>query len=215
MRTIPVNLSSEPVEAVRRARRVVGIAAAVLAGLTVLHALALWWVVDDEPPVVAGPAVPVETMRAWQQEVSELSAVADVQRARQAAAAVELGNRLLVWHTIPWSAIFADLEGLLPDRVRLEAVQPGIDAGDEVRVSMTAASADTGPLQDLLIALEASPRFREVLPQREDLGQDGLARMQLWARYVREPDSAIAGTPGVDADADSGSAEAAGGEGGR
>lgn len=187
MRRLPINLASEPVEAVRRAWRVVGIAAAALAGLTLIHVLVLAWVTAgaaEDPAMARGPAVPLETMRQWQQEVQELSAVADVQRARQAAAAVELGNQVLAWHAIPWGALFSDLEGLMPDRVRLEAIQPAVGEASEVRVSMTAAANDAAPLQELLIVLEDSPLFHEVLPQREDLGPDGMLRMQLLARYV-------------------------------
>lgn len=214
MKRLPVNLAAEPIEAVRRARRIVAIAATVLVTVTLLHVLVLAWVLgDDDGDVAAGPAVPVQTLEAWQQEVQELSAVADVQRARQTAAAVELGSQLLAWHSIPWGAIFADLEGLLPDRVRLEAVQPAIATDDEVRVSMTAAASDSGPLQDLLISLESSPRFRDVLPQREDVGQDGLLRMQLLARYLplQDPGAATtdSGPAPDDPDGDAGAAQPA------
>jgi Tfp pilus assembly protein PilN len=187
MKRIPINLASEPVEAVRRARRIVGAAAIALLVVSVLHLSWLAWATtaDDSEQGAADPVASVDTLRAWQQEVAELAAVADVQRARAAATAVEIANQLIAWRTIPWSAIFADLETLLPDRVRLEAVQPAIETDDVVRVSMTAAAADTGPLQGLLIALEESPRFVDVLPIREDVGQDGVRRMILVATYVR------------------------------
>jgi len=77
--------------------------------------------------------------------------------------------------------------------VRLELVQPGIDVERNVHVSMRAVARDTGPLQNLLLALESHPRFTGVLPQREDQSAEGLRRMTLQARYLRETPVAESG----------------------
>lgn len=198
MKPIPVNLATEPIEAVRRARRVLAVAAVGIGLLTLAHVAALAWVFGsgNETAVDPGPAVPPAVLAEWQGEVTRLEAAADVLRARRAAAAVELGEQLVAWRSIPWGAIFGHLETLLPDRVRLESVQPAVDPVGDVRISMTAVADDTGPLQDLLIALEMSPRFRDVLPQREDVGSDGLLRLQLWAYYVPVPGPATDLPPG-------------------
>lgn len=184
MTKLSVNLASQPIEAVRRARAVVRRVALGLAVVTLLHAAALGWL-GREP---AGEQVQVQTvepatLERWQQEVTRLAEVADVQRARAAVTSVDMGNQLIAWRTIPWDAIFADLEAVLPERAKLESVQPGIEPGDEVRISIVAAARDTGPLQDLLIALEQHPSFAEVYPQQETTGLDGLERLTLQARY--------------------------------
>ena len=186
MKKATLNLAAEPVEAVRRAQRFVTTAGLALLAATVLHAGLLWWLGAEAPTdsQAQAPAIPAETLEGWRNEVVRFEAVADVQRARAAANAVQLGNELIGWRTIPWSAIFADLERALPDRARLEALQPGLDADAIVRISMVAAAQTDGPLNDLLIALESHPRFTEVYPQREDRGADGLVRLQLWARYL-------------------------------
>ena len=186
MKSLPLNLASEPVERVRYARRVTGISLAVLAVVSLLHVGAIVWLqrdVADAAAAAAQPAVNEVELMLWQEEVGRLEEVADILRARQAAAAVATGNQLIAWRTIPWTAIFADLEAVLPDRARLESVQPAIDALGNVQVSMLAVARDTGPLQDLLIRLENHPHFARVFPQREEAGTDGLARITLVAGY--------------------------------
>lgn len=187
MRGALLNLATEPIETVRRRRRLTAIAGVVVLAVSLAHAGAIWWLQRQADAVAAAdatPAVDTETMRAWQQEVAEIVAVGDMDRARGVIGAVELGNQLIAWRTIPWSAIFTDLEELLPDGVRLESVQPGVDAVDQVRISMQAVAADTGPLQDLLIRLEGHAHFADVFPQREEASDDGMSRLLLVARYL-------------------------------
>jgi len=182
---IPVNLATHPVEKVRAARRIVNIAAVTLLVLTAAHAALFAWV-GREPAqeTAAGPTIAPEQVAAWQVEVDRLAEVAEVQRARTAAEAVGVGNDLVGWRTIPWRSIFADLEQVLPHRVRLEVVAPSLAPGGGIEVQMTAAALDTGPLQNLMLALEAHPAFTEVWPQREDSGVDEFTRLTLRARYV-------------------------------
>ncbi|NKB87422.1 MAG: hypothetical protein GKS06_04290 [Acidobacteria bacterium] len=182
---IPFNLATFPVGRVRAARRVVALVSAAVVVLTLVHAgFYLWVSRAPAEMVVEAPAIEPEQLRAWQSEVDGLAAVADLDRARVAADAVVLGNELVGWRTIPWRAIFADLEDVLPDRVRLELVAPTLAQGGGIEVQMTAAATDTGPLQDLILALESHAAFVEVWPQREDAGVDEYTRLTLAARYV-------------------------------
>jgi hypothetical protein len=183
---IPINLASYPVERVRTVRRVVRSIAGVLLLLTVVHGLFLGWMRWQSPDVGVAirPGIEPDQIVAWTAEVEALAAAADVERARATATAVELGNELVGWRTIPWRSIFADVEGLLPQRVRLEIVAPSVGPAGEIQVQMTAAARDTGPLQDLMIALEEHASFADVWPQREDSGTDEFTRLTLRARYV-------------------------------
>jgi len=185
---IPVNLAAQPVERLRSARRVVLIAGAVLLTASVVHAALFVWVGRGpvEAQVGPRPAIAPEQVAAWRAEVDRLAAVADIQRARAAVAGVDAANELIGWRTIPWRSIFADLEQVLPRRVRLEIVAPGLAPEGGVEVQLTAAARDTGPLQDLMLALEAHPAFSQVWPQREDSGVDEFFRLTLRTRYLPE-----------------------------
>jgi len=153
--------------------------------LTLAHvALYSWASGEAEETVLDVPAIAPEQVAAWQAEVDQLVGVADIDRARIAAASVQVGNELVSWRTIPWREIFADLEDVLPRRVRLEIVAPSLTTLGGIEIQMTAAARDTGPLQDLMLALEAHEAFADVWPQREDSGVDAFTRITLRARYV-------------------------------
>lgn len=192
-----LNLATEPVERVQKARRIVVVAAAAVLTITLLHAGLVVWlkVTAAADPGGAGGALDAATLEDWQREVAGIAEVAGLDRARGIINSVQVGNQLIAWRTIPWAAIFTDLEEVLPDGARLESVQPGLDATDQVRISMLAVAGDTGPLQDLLIRLEGHPRFAEVLPQREESGEDGLARLLLVVRYLPAADEPDGGAP--------------------
>lgn len=186
--TLPtINLATQPIEKVRAARRLVGRVIGVLLVALLIQASAIWWL-GSTPEVDIDPSLSVDaaTLRAWEVEVDSLARVADVQRGRAAAAAVDLGNQLIAWRTIPWVAIFAAVEESLPDQVRLESIEPITEPGSGVRVVITAAARDPGPLQDLLVALEQHRGFRGVYPLQELFGSDGLYRIDLQARYVEQ-----------------------------
>lgn len=187
MSRFPINLAAQPIEKVRSARKSVMYGAIVVLAVSLVHLALLGWVArtgrGSETTTVA--AIDQATLAEWQVEVDRLTAVADVQRARAAGVAVASGNQLIAWKTIPWRSIFADLELVLPRGARLEVVAPGIDGDGAVRIQMTAAAQDTGPLQDLLLELELHPSFDEAWPEREELLPDGTSRMTLRALYVR------------------------------
>jgi Tfp pilus assembly protein PilN len=192
---IPFNLATHRVERVRAARRFITLAGALLLVLTVVHLAVYSWVTTpDASAAVETPAIDPAQMAAWQTEVDQLVRVADIERARIAAGSVRIGNELVGWRTIPWREIFADLEEVLPLRVRLEIVAPSVTAGGGIEIQMTAAARDTGPLQDLMLALEAHHAFADVWPQREDSGIDQFTRLTLRASYVPQPGSSAAAT---------------------
>ncbi len=197
MKHLPVNLATAPVENVRRVRRWLRGVAATAAAVTLMHGLLVAWLSWPSQPT-DGRAMTIRSTEvdAWQAEVEDLKQVADVSRGRAAAAAVEIGNAVISWRAIPWDDIFNDLEGLLPDRVRLELVQPAVEGGGDVRVSMVAAADDPARLQDLLLSLEAEPAFTEIYPTREERGPDGLYRMTLGARYLLSQNTAGGGSGG-------------------
>ncbi len=185
MRGLPLNLAARPVEQMRRARRTARRLLAALLAVSLAQATALAWLTAPAPAeqTEVAPAIAAATLARWRAEVARLTEVADVQRARAAAQAVQLGRELVAWRTIPWGTIFSDLEAALPEGVRLESLQPAVDANGSVGVQLVAAAHDVGPLQNLMMALEAQPAFADVLPQQESAGSDGLVRITLAARY--------------------------------
>jgi Tfp pilus assembly protein PilN len=191
MRYLALNLATQPVEQVLRARRVVVAIGAVILVVTLLHAALLWRLstaaatdsssASDSPAAIA--AVQEEELDSWGAEVDALMAAADPRRLQRVAEEVALANELIAWRVLPWGEVFEMLEAALPDKVRLELVRPG-NATDGLELELIAAADDTSALTAFMASLERVPEITEVFPLSEELGLDGKHRMTLSALYV-------------------------------
>ena len=160
---VPINLSSEPF---RRDRpMIVGsvaasvILAALLAGLVFL--------IVSERARVKDTRVAVERLDSEVRAINAEQAQLD-QTLRQPANAEVLErslllNTLIARKSISWTRIFADLEKVTPNSVRLVAVRlPQINSRNEVSLDMTVGSQDPPPVIEFLKHLSASPLFGPV-----------------------------------------------------
>lgn len=157
--TIPINLASQPF---RRDRPVIvaGYAAgAALAGLLVYLA-AMAWIQRSEAS---------ETREALEIAQRQLSAMTAEQvkydnelRMPANAQSIEHSlfyNELLLRKGISWTGIFNNLEKVLPHNVRLVSVRPQVNANNQIMLDMVVGAQTTEPVIDMVMRLEASPRF--------------------------------------------------------
>lgn len=69
-------------------------------------------------------------------------------------------NSLIQRKSISWTKLFADIEGVKPDNVRLIQVRlPQINSRNEVTLDMEVGAKDQAPVIEFLKRLEASPLF--------------------------------------------------------
>jgi type IV pilus assembly protein PilN len=94
-------------------------------------------------------------------------------------------NTLLYRKGISWTRIFSDLEKTVPYNVKIVQIRPTLDSNNQVVLDMTVASETPEPEVQLLIALESSPLFGDVLePQTQPPTQaDPLYRCRLTVHY--------------------------------
>ena len=179
MKSLPVNLATNPYEHRQWVRRITLTSAAVVAVLTVAH-LAWGFSLRDEPQSNEPDRGAIELLRQWDQEVDDLAAAADPEVARRLSIAVGLSNLIIDQRVFPWGTLFTMLEESMPDDVRLELVQP-TSTLDGVRVALTAASESGDSLLAFLSALEQRPEFIAVYPGRQLMGIDGELRLSIEA----------------------------------
>ncbi len=185
MKRIPVNLASHPIEHRQWLSRVKRVCLGGAIGLTAVHLLLAWFLVD-QPQQVAPDADILQPLRTWSTEVEEAVADADPREAQRLAISVGLANALIEQRAFPWGNLFSALEQIMPDDVRLEIIQP-VATPDGVRVTMTAASASNDSLLEFLSALEARSEFYAVYPGRQSVGFDGDLRLSVEALARVEP----------------------------
>lgn len=82
----------------------------------------------------------------------------------------------------PPPRVLAELEALLPRGVRFERI--GLAYGPELRLELQVLARQPRDYDDFLGALEASPRFADVVPGSEN--RDGELRSSLALRYLPE-----------------------------
>lgn len=195
MKYLALNLATQPVEQVVRARKVLTVAGTVILLLTVLHLALLWRLFSDSSLDATSDSESRETIEAvqaeeldrWSVEVDALMAAADPRRLQRVAEDVALANELIAWRVLPWGKVFETLEAALPDKVRLELVRPD-NAENGLEFDLIAAADNRSDLTAFMASLEQVPEIIEAYPLSEELGLDGKHRMTLRALYVAAPE---------------------------
>jgi len=195
MKYLALNLATQPVEQVVRARKVLTVAGTVILLVTLLQVALLWRLFSDSSVDTASAsesretiaAVQAEELDRWSAEVDALMAAADPRRLQRVAEDVALANELIAWRMLPWGEVFEMLEAALPDKVRLELVRPD-NAENGLELDLIAAADDRGDLTAFMASLERVPEIVEAYPLSEELGLDGKHRMTLRALYVAVPE---------------------------
>jgi len=185
------NVASRPFRNERLPAVLFGIAALLLLAFTARHAVAL----------ARLPARSSELHK----EVSGLEAEAS--RLREEAGRLQMPApdkpTLAHWTLLKdlvdrrdfsWTRLLAGLESVLPEGVRIVAIDPALRKG-EMRIELTAVSRSFEDSLALVRALEASEDFDDVYPVSDEGGEGGQARYTMRYRPVARPAPAP-GEPG-------------------
>jgi Tfp pilus assembly protein PilN len=105
-------------------------------------------------------------------------------------------NQLIYQRTFSWTEFFNHIEDTLPPDVMLTSVVPSYQQ-DRTTVLMNILARETQDVDDFIANLEETGAFADVLPQQEDLTDEGLHRVVLNATYtgVSVEEMAPAGEP--------------------
>lgn len=190
MRRIPVNLASRPMEQQRVVAAVVGAAVLATAVVTVVHlGVGAWAATRAEGPSPSRSEVEARIPELQAELVDRAERVEWIEAVSAPRAAAGMRdlvrrlNTLLRMRTVPWPTLFASLEEALPERARLEVVQPAIDEEGSLRVSIVAAAPSSAVLQRFLARLEGQEISSRVIPRRQEIGSDGRHRLTVEVRY--------------------------------
>ena len=107
----------------------------------------------------------------------ELEAVSDA--AREA-------NTIIDRRAFSWTELFQRIEETLPADVRITTVQPGVGPG-AFRVTLGAEARRTEDVADFIDALEKTGAFRDVVPVREAITDEGLVATTIETVYTPRP----------------------------
>ena len=157
---IQVNLASEPF---RRDRPVLVAATACGIVLVALLGILVFLIVSErgrQTETRAAVAKLNSELRTISAEQAKLDATLHQPMNAEVLERSMLLNSLIQRKSISWTKLYADIEGVMPDNVRLIQVRlPQINTRNEVTLDMEVAAKDQGPVIELLKRLENSPLF--------------------------------------------------------
>ena len=182
---IPINLASQPFQ---RVRAVLLASAAVGLLLAATLATLISLTLKDRAQVAGVRQDIAQLNRRIRQAEADQARLAAVLTKPENAEVLERSvfiNTLLYRKGISWTRIFSDLEKTVPYNVKIVQIRPTLDSRNQVVLDMTVASETPEPAVQLLIALESSPLFGDVLePQTQPPTQaDPLYRCRLTVHY--------------------------------
>ncbi len=99
------------------------------------------------------------------------------------AAEAREANSIVDGRRFSWTAFFNRLEETLPAGVMLASVAPSVERGD-VTVSLIVVARRAEDVDEFMERLEGSGAFDGVNPTNDTVGEDGLHRVALRARYL-------------------------------
>jgi hypothetical protein len=157
---VPINLASEPF---RRDRPLlVGSAAlAILLSLVLIYQVIA---IVSERHQAADIRVSIDQQNERLRAIAAQQAVLNgTLRRPENAEVLERSlflNTLIERKAISWTRIFADLEKVMPNSVRLVSVRlPEVNSNNQVLLDMVVGAKDVPPILELLKRLEESPQF--------------------------------------------------------
>jgi type IV pilus assembly protein PilN len=182
-----INLASEPYTDARRFWLVWG----SLVGLLVVVTVALAWITAS---ATAGSRTVGRHIEQLRREIADL----DRERATAEAVLNRTENRdtrdrsrfingLIARKAFSWTQVFADLERIMPPRVRVVSIRPEVNADSQLELHMEAIGDSREKAIDLVRRMEQSPTFREARVRSEKdqpQGQNSGVQFEIVAQYV-------------------------------
>jgi type IV pilus assembly protein PilN len=187
-----INLASQPYESARRFVVVWGSALAVLALITAGLILAAVTSYLGSRPIA--------------KQTSELNArIAQLEREKATGEAMlnQPGNRemrqrsrflntLFARKSFSWTQVFADLEKIMPSRVRVVSIRPDFTPENQLQIHLQAIGDSRDKAIDLVRRLEQSPMFRDARVREEKdepNGPNSGVEFEIVAQYVPQLES--------------------------
>ena len=180
------NLSTRPfynARAVRAGLLGVGVLAA---GLTLFNGIQLVRLTSSRSTLGASESSARREAARLRGEATRIRSQINQEELEIVAAAAREANTLIDKRAFSWTDLLAQLETTLPADVRVLAVQPKLEGGAFV-VTMTVEGRRAEDVDEFIEALEATGKFKDVLPLVQVTTEDGLLESTIEGSYAAAP----------------------------
>lgn len=183
-----INLASRPYEDVRQFLvrwGTLALAMALLTGGLVFYAVSSWRQSRDVNRQIA----------TLQQEMDRLDreraagiALLNRPENREIADQSAYLNQIIARKALSWTRIFEDLERMMPPRLHVVSIQPGLNKENQLQVQLVVAGDSRDRAVELVRRMEQSPTFRQAQLHNELLQQQSgapdLIQFEITSLYV-------------------------------
>ena len=192
------NLSTRPFYNDRAIHVAVGVAAVLIAALTIWNVISVISLSKQNTELST-------RVNRDQSEAEQLTKMAGEIRGRMNKEELQLvvdeareANALIDQRTFSWTAFFNHLEATMPPDVMLTSVRPKVEKGT-TSITMGVLGRRTEDIDEFIEKLEATGAFENVVPVQQDRTEEGLRRVSIEAIYsataeAAEPEAAVEGT---------------------
>lgn len=196
------NLSTRPFYNERGVHVAIGIAAVLIAALTIWNIAQIVSLSRQNTEL----ATRVNSDHAEAEQLTKMAAdirsQIDQQELQLVMDSAREANALIDERTFSWTAFFNRLEATMPPDVMLTSVRPSVKEGITL-VTMTVLGRRAVDVDEFIEKLEATGAFEDVVPAQQDRTEDGLYRVVLESRYTAvdeppagaSPEKAVAPVP--------------------
>jgi type II secretory pathway component PulL len=168
------NLSTRPFYNIRAVHAALGALALVVVVMTLLNLVQLFRLTTSERTLGARAQQAEEQAARLREDARRIRSQIDAKELNQVAAAAQEANAIIDLRTFSWSALFSEIEGTLPENVRLTSFRPVEDQQGRLVVNLRVQARRVQDLESFIDALEKTGRFHEVLAAEEQTNQEGL-----------------------------------------
>lgn len=181
-----VNLATRPFYNVRVVQVMLGLAVALVIGLTAFNVTQIVRLGASQSTLGARASQATLEARRLLADADRIRKQIDPQELQVVANAAREANAIIDQRAFSWTELFAQFEATLPPDVRITAVQPRIEENNFViGVGVEARRAED--LDAFVEALETGGSFHNVLAVKEQTGESGLIEAIVEANYVPRP----------------------------
>ncbi len=178
------NLATRPFYNERAVRVGIGAAMALVAALSAFNVLQVLSL-NARNSEMAGRAAAAEGQTAqYQQQARAITQALNTGTVSVVNLAAREANLLIDRRVFSWTDLFNRFERTLPENVRVVSVEPQVDTGGRMLVSMTVISRRVEDLNEFMDQLELSGGVGDVIARQDQTLEDGTLRSVLQGYHV-------------------------------
>jgi Tfp pilus assembly protein PilN len=177
------NLATRPFYNVRAVHTMIAALALVVLVFTLFNAVQLVRLMASQRTLGARAAAQESEAERLKADAARIRTQINQKELEAVSAAAREANGIIDRRAFSWTALLTQLEGTLPDDMRITTVQPRLDQG-VFKIGLIAEARRAEDVATFIEALEKTGSFKDVVPLQQQGVESGLIRVALEGTYA-------------------------------